>query len=158
MAYKIWLFTHIVGVIAFLGTFLLAFVAKATAERSGQPVLIAFAFKMMNWSDRRIMPWTVVLIVTSGVKLAMMAGLPMLRTGWIFWAIVAFSASGLLFLLVAPLQNRIEHHAQSHSAESFNWSSYWSQAYRWNLWAALALCATLGALALMVFKPALSSL
>lgn len=156
MTYQTWLLAHLLGVVIFLGTFLQAFVARTRSERSRQPALVAHAFASINFCDRWLMPPAVVTIVVSGWQLAKLAGWSITSTGWVFWSAVLFGASGLLFLLVEqPLQRRIESSARIREDARFNWVRHESRSRYWLLWAVLAALANLGALALMVLKPAI---
>ena len=49
----------------------------------------------------------VLLIIVTGVPLALMQDYPLLRTAWILWSLVLFAISGLAFSFrVAPLQKK----------------------------------------------------
>lgn len=159
MTYRLLLLTHLGGVVAFLATFLLAFVSKTLAERSRSPAALAHAFAAIRFSDRWIMPPAVTTIVVSGIMLARVAGLPLVRTHWVFWPAILLALSGAVFLMrVNPLQRRLEEAARQSAAHAFDWTSYRPVARSWLIWATLAFAANLLAMALMVLKPDLPGL
>ena len=96
------------------------------------------------------------LIVVLGIGTAMMAQLPILRTGWIWQSIVLLSISGLIFMWqVAPLQRRLRQLALD-AAEGKAWDAavYRRLSRRWEAWGLLAIGAPLAAVVLMIVKPA----
>src|SRR4030095_4270852 len=102
----------------------------------------------------------VVIITAAGFSAAIHGGLPLLRTGWIFWSIVLFSLSGLIFSIkVAPLQKKILHIAENNAANELSHNAYHSHLRQWETWGLIALITPLAALVMMVLKiPAQSGL
>ena len=89
------------------------------------------------------------------VAAAVLGGLPILGTGWIWQSIVLFGISGLAFMLqVAPLQRRLLALAAA-GIGSQRWAAaaYRRLSHRWELWGILAILTPLAALGLMVYKP-----
>ena len=90
-----------------------------------------------------------------GVGAAVIGGLPILGTGWIWQSIALFAVSGLAFMLqVAPLQRRLQALA-SVGAGGGPWDevAYRRLSRRWEFWGVVALVTPLAALVLMVYKP-----
>jgi uncharacterized membrane protein len=139
-------------VIAFLGNIATGLFWHAHAARTRGPVLDGIIR-----SDRIFTVPGVIAIVVTGFVAAILGDLPILRTGWIFWAIVLFSISGLIFALrVAPLQRQLRDLANAAiQSGTFDYAGYHARAIRWELWGGVALLAPLGALVLMVLKPSL---
>lgn len=157
MLYRVYLLLHLMGVILFFGGFVAALLAKAFADRAHDPRIAAHTFRMINFNDKWFTPLSVVLILVGGFGTAGIAGLPVVETGWIFWSLVLFGVSGLIFVFRAlPLQHRLERTAQTGvEANDFDWARYQRQARTWSRWAYLAFFAVLVALVLMVLQPAL---
>jgi uncharacterized membrane protein len=89
-------------------------------------------------------------------SVASKGGLPILRTGWIFWSVVLFIMSGIAFSArVAPLQKQLFELAQ---AGEFDWSRYRVLSKAWEWWGAFALLTPVVAAVLMVLKPTLPGL
>jgi uncharacterized membrane protein len=148
---------HIAGVIAFLGNIATGLFWHAHAARTRDPVLLGPVLDGIIRSDRIFTVPGVIAIVVTGFVAAILGDLPILRTGWIFWAIVLFSISGLIFALrVAPLQRQLRDLANAAvQSGAFDYAGYHARAIRWELWGGVALLAPLGALVLMVLKPSL---
>jgi uncharacterized membrane protein len=148
---------HIVAVVLFLGNIVTGLFWHAHAARRRDPALLAHTLQGIIRSDRLFTMPGVVAIIATGVAAAMIAGFPILGTGWILWSLLLFGASGVLFAVrVAPLQRQLHALAQAGAAEGgFDYAAYRSLALRWELWGAAALATPLAALVLMVLKPAL---
>ena len=130
---------------------------KAHADRSADPRIIAHTFEGIIRSDRWFTVPCVVLILIGGFGAAIKGGLPILRTGWIFWSIVLFTLSGIAFSArVAPLQKQLAALARSgSSSNAFDWALYRTLSKQWEWWGVFALATPVAATVLMVFKPAL---
>lgn len=148
---------HVVAVIAFLGNITTGLFWHAHAARTRDAAILAHTMDGIIRSDRLFTGPGVVLIIVTGVWNATQAGLPLLGTGWIRWALILFAISGLAFALrVAPLQARLRAMArQGQERGTFDYPSYHAVARRWEWWGAVALVTPLAALVLMVLKPSL---
>lgn len=159
MSYSIWKLLHIASVTLFLGNIATGLFWAAHAHRSRDLRVIASTFAGIVRSDRLFTLPGVVGITVCGIAAAMKGSLPMLSTGWIFWPIVLFSISGLVFgVAVAPLQGRIVRLARAGSPDAQTWASYAGLYRRWELWGLVALIAPAIAFAIMVLKPSLPGL
>jgi uncharacterized membrane protein len=148
---------HIAAVIAFLGNIGTGLFWHAHAAGSRDPMLLASVLDGIIRSDRIFTVPGVIAIVATGFAAAILGNFPILRTGWIFWAIVLFSVSGLIFALrVAPLQRQLRDFVNAAiQSGTFDYAGYHARAVRWEVWGGVALLAPLGALVLMVLKPSL---
>jgi uncharacterized membrane protein len=154
--YLLFKLLHITAVIAFLGNVATGLFWYEHAARARDPRLLAHVLDGVIRSDRLFTMPAVLIIVFTGVALAIQAHLPLLRTSWIVWSLVLFSISGIIFAArVAPLQRRLRALAAA-GADSgvFEHERFGALARRWQLWGVAALAAPLGALVLMVVKPA----
>ena len=147
---------HVLSVVLFLGNIITGLFWKAHADVTRDPKLQAHALAGVIRSDLYFTIPSVLAIIATGVALAMMAGLPLLGTPWIAASLAAFGLSGALFgAFLAPLQKRLLNEARG-AAAGAEWPS---PAYRrlsrtWEVVGLIAILLPLGALALMVFKPA----
>lgn len=106
--YALCKFVHLVAVVLFLGNVTLGLFWVAHAERDGDPAIIRHAMLGIIRSDRWFTLPGVALIIAGGVAAALLGHLRVLSTGWIFWSIVMFGLSGVVFgALLAPLQRKI---------------------------------------------------
>jgi len=148
---------HIVAVIAFLGNITTGLFWHIHAARTRDPRLLAHTVDGIIKSDRLFTIPGVVVIIATGVIVAVAGGFPLLRTGWILWTLVLFTLSGLMFMaFVAPLQRRLLALAQAGSGPgAFDYAGYHRVARRWEIWGGAALLTPAAGLVLMVLKPAL---
>ncbi len=148
---------HIVAVVLFLGNIITGVFWHRHAARTRDPHLLARTVEGVIRSDRLFTMPGVLVIIATGVLMAMQLGLPLLKTGWILWSLVLFAISGLLFgTQVAPLQRKLLALAQAGSSKAtFDYDAYHRVAARWELTGAIATLTPLAALVLMVMKPAL---
>jgi len=146
---------HVLAVVAFLGNITTGLFWHAHAARSRDPKLLAHTMEGIIRSDRLFTVPGVLIITAAGFALAIEGRFPILRTAWIFWAIVLFSLSGIVFgARVAPLQRRLRDLARSGASDGrFDEAAYRALARRWEIWGAVALLLPLAGLALMVLKP-----
>ncbi len=147
---------HVSAVIAFLGNITTGLFWHRHAARTGDPRILAHTMDGIIRSDRLFTVPGVLLIVASGFATAVVGGYPILRTSWILWSLVLFTASGIAFMVrVAPLQRELRALASAATGTGdFDWPRYRSLARSWEAWGAFALLTPVAALALMVLKPA----
>lgn len=151
--YQVLKLVHVVAVILFLGNIITGLFWKAHADRTRDVRFIAHTMHGIIRSDRWFTIPGVVVITISGVMAAIRAGLPLLRTGWIFWSLVAFTISGIVFAWrVAPLQKQIARLASTSEEATFDWSLYRSKSLQWEIWGAVATLTPIIAVVLMVLK------
>lgn len=148
---------HILAVVLFLGNIITGVFWKLHADRTRSPAVIANALDGVIRSDRWFTLPGVVVILVTGVWLAILAGFPILGTGWILWSLVLFGVSGALFMFfLAPDQRRMHALAvQGAASGTLDRDAYGRLSRRWEIVGVFATGAPLGALALMVIKPAL---
>jgi uncharacterized membrane protein len=147
---------HVLSVALFLGNIITGIFWKAHADATGDPRLQAHALAGIIRSDNWFTLPSVLAIIASGVVLASMAGLHLLRTDWISVSLILFGLSGLLFVVfVAPAQKKLLAIANAATAGT-EWPSadYHRVTRTWELAGLLSIALPLGALALMVFRPA----
>jgi len=154
MQYFILKALHIVSVVLFLGNIITGVFWKIHADRTGDLRARAQALDGIIQSDRVFTVPGVMLIIITGVWLAMTLHLPILGTKWILWALILFGLSGLAFaMFLGPLQKKLLANARAGLAGSWNEAEYRSLSKAWGIWGAIATAAPLVALFLMVLKP-----
>lgn len=148
---------HVLAVVLFLGNIITGVFWKLHADRTRNPAIMANALQGVIHSDRWFTIPGVALIIITGVWMAMTAGYPILGTGWIFWGLVLFVVSGLIFQIwIAPLQRQMLALVQN--GATMDWLAYKRLSRRWDISGAVATLTPLLAMCLMVFKPALLGL
>jgi len=148
---------HITAVIAFVGNITTGLFWHAHAASTRDPKLLAHTMGGIIRSDRLFTVPGVIGIIVTGVAAAIHGNFPILRTGWIFWTLILFVVSGLIFMIrVAPLQRQLRAIALTAvQSGTFEYAHYRALAVRWELWGAAALSTPVAGLALMVLKPSL---
>ena len=145
---------HIVSVVLFLGNIITGVFWKVHADLTGDLRARAQALDGIIKSDRWFTVPGVLLIIATGVTLALMAGLPLLRTFWIGGSLALFGISGAAFgIFVGPLQKKLLANARAGLAGNWNQAGYDALSKSWAAWGLVATAAPLAALFLMVMKP-----
>ena len=146
---------HVVSVVLFLGNIITGVFWKMHADSSGTLSARVQALDGIIKSDRWFTIPGVLLIVATGVSLALIGHLPLLRTYWIATSIALFGVSGVAFsMFVGPLQKRLLANARAGLAGTWNEAEYHALSRSWTLWGTIATAAPLVAVFLMVMKPA----
>jgi uncharacterized membrane protein len=146
---------HVLSVVLFLGNIITGVFWKYHADRGADLRARAQALDGIIMSDRWFTLPGVALIIITGVALAMTERLPILRTHWLFLALILFGVSGIAFqFFVAPLQKKLLANVRAGLAGQWNESEYRALSRRWQWWGAVATLTPVGSLFLMVTKPA----
>ncbi len=144
---------HIAAVIMFLGNIVTGLFWMRQAHKTGHLPVISFTMKSIITSDRWFTIPGVFIITIGGFSAAIQGGIPLLRTGWIFWPIVLFSLSGLAFAWkVVPLQRKIFLLTTVPDPGKFDQALYHSYFKQWGSWGLVALLTPLTAMVMMVLK------
>ena len=155
-AYLLLKMIHVMAVIIFLGNIITGLFWMHHAKRSGNLPLISHTMKGIIKSDQWFTIPGIVIIVAGGFSAAIHGHYPLLKTGWIFWSLVAFTLSGIAYSWkVAPLQQRIYKMTREEKPgekENFSWEEFHRQYKSWEFWGAVALITPLAALVMMILK------
>lgn len=151
--YVLFKLIHIIAVIIFLGNIFTGLFWMKQANHTRDTAIISFTMHTIIRSDRWFTVPGVIIITAGGMAAALHADTPILRTGWIFWPLVLFSLSGIVFSWkLVPLQKKIRQYTSREEKNHFNWTSYDSLFARWEAWGLIALLAPVAALVMMVLK------
>lgn len=147
---------HVAAVVAFLGNITTGLFWHRHAARTRDPRILAHTMDGIIRSDRIFTVPGVVTITLFGFLGAIHGNFPIIRTGWIFWTIVLFALSGIVFMArVSPLQRKLRAMAAAgaQAGGSFDYAAYHAVTRQWEAWGSVALFAPLVGMALMVLKP-----
>lgn len=150
--YTVFKFLHILGVVLLLGNVTASAVWKVFANRTKNPAVIAFAQKLVTYTDWSLTLGGAVFIAGGGYGMVLIAALDPMAS-WLLWGQVLFAASGVVWLTkLIPLQM-----AQAKSASHFESSSeidsgYWRLCRSWIIWGAVATVPLVFATYVMVAK------
>jgi len=160
LLYLIFKTLHVLSAIVFLGNITTGLLWKRRADRTRDVRIVRHVAEGIIVADRRFTIPGVIGLVVFGFGAAGVGGLPLLRTGWILWAVVLFILSGVVFMAgLVPIQRRLAAVAASgEQAGTMDWGAYERLSRAWDAWGAVALLAPVLAAILMIFKPALPAL
>ncbi len=152
MNYDIAKFLHITGVAMLMGNITVTAIWKFYADRDGRPSVLAFAQKLVTYTDWSMTVWGVVLIMGGGYYMVLKTGMP-LTQGWLLWSQIHFVLAGLIWLfLIVPIQIK-----QARLARGFTGSDvgdeYRALSRRWLTWGLISTVPLVVATWLMVAKP-----
>ena len=154
MAYLLLKSLHVISVVLFLGNVITGIFWKIHADLSGDLRARAQALDGIIKSDKVFTVPGVLLIIVTGVALALVGKLPILGTPWILWSLVLFGVAGATFgARVGPLQKKLLSNVRAGLAGSWSEPEYQALSRSWQLWGIVATGAPLLALFLMVLKP-----
>lgn len=154
MTRRLLLLGHLLGAVLFYGNLILAWALYLRGRRVREPAVLAHLYALMNLADRWLTPVSVVLLLGTGLAAARLLALPLVGTPWIIWSLVAFGASGLVFLgRLLGLQRSLEHAAAAGAAgQPFDPAAFRALTRRWAVWAALGCSLAAVPLVLMVLR------
>lgn len=159
MMYLIWKLIHIASVIIFLGNIITGLFWAMRAHKSKDFKLIASTFQGIRKSDKYYTFPGIIGITAAGIMAAIHGHIPILSTGWIFWSIILFTLSGLLFsIYVGPLQRKIFNVTESSANPESDWQEYEKMFKQWELWGFWATATPIIATVIMVLKPNLPAM
>ena len=152
---------HLLAVVAFLGNIATGLFWMRFAVKTNDVKIIQHTALGIIRSDRLFTIPGVLIITAGGFFAAIYAGIPLLRTGWIFWPIILFTFSGLFFAYkVAPLQSKMKKHLDSCiQNNNYQAENFMMLLKQWELWAFLAVATPVISFFMMILKwPVLSPL
>ena len=141
---------HLIGVVLFLGNITVGVFWKAYADRSKNPVIMAYTMDGIIRADRLFTIPGILILLIGGFGAAGVGGIPILSTGWILWSLIALILSGLAFGPLSRTQRQL-----AAAAKSSNIQEYERLSKGWNLWGSIALLLPAIAFVFMILKPAL---
>jgi uncharacterized membrane protein len=149
---------HLLAVVAFLGNIVTGLFWMKFARKTNDIRIIHHTAAGIIASDRLFTIPGVIIITAGGFASAIYGGIPLLRTGWIFWPIILFSLSGLFFAFkVVPLQVRMRKRLETE--EGFSWKEFDAIVRHWEFWGFMAVITPVISFFMMILKwPVLSPL
>lgn len=145
---------HLLGVILFLGNIIVTGWWKMMADRTRNPVIIAFAQHQVTLTDWVFTVGGVVLVLAGGIGNALLHDMDYLRTYWLAWGTWLFIASGIVWAVVLiPVQIAQERMAKQFANGGEIPARYWRLGRLWIVFGTLATLLPMINLYWMVFKP-----
>jgi uncharacterized membrane protein len=152
---------HVLAVVAFLGNIVTGLFWMKFARKTNDIRIIHHTAKGLIASDKLFTIPGVLIITAAGFYAAIYGGIPLLRTGWIFWSIILFTLSGLFFSFrVAPLQGKMRKHLEKEDGnKEYVFKDFDVLLRKWEFWGFMAVLTPLISFFMMILKwPVLSPL
>lgn len=148
-------FIHVLGVVLFLGNIIVSAVWKTQADRTGNPVVIAFACRLVNMTDLLFTAFGSALIVIGGIGLFHATGISISDSPHLTIGIGLFGMAAMLWVTgLLPLQIYMSKlAAKTVSAGETNMPAKYERSRKlWNIIGGIAVLLPLGALYFMIFR------
>ena len=152
---------HVLAVVAFLGNIVTGLFWMRFARKTNDIRIIYHTAKGLIASDKLFTIPGVLIITAAGLYAAIYGGVPLLRTGWIFWPILLFTLSGLFFSFrVAPLQGKMRRALEKVTGEQVLETGGFDKLLKqWEFWGFMAVITPIISFFMMILKwPILSPL
>jgi uncharacterized membrane protein len=151
--YAVFKTLHVIGVALLIGNVTVTAFWKTVADRTGDPRLVAFAQRLVTYTDWFFTLGGIVLIIVGGYGAAYAIGLDLFRTSWMVEGQLLFLASGVIWLgLLVPAQMGQARQAREFSRGAPVPRSYWRLGRRWLAWGIAATVPPVAATYVMVAK------
>jgi len=145
---------HLLGVVLFLGNIIITGWWKTMADRTKNPVIIAFAQRQVTLTDWIFTVGGVVLVLAGGIGNALLHDMDYLHTYWLAWGTWLFVASGIIWTVVLiPVQIAQDKMAKQFANGGEIPARYWQLGRLWIVFGTLATLLPMINLYWMVFKP-----
>jgi len=144
---------HIFGAMLFLGNIIVSAVWKLMANRTREPVVVAFGQRLISMTDYVFTVTGAAILVVTGHFMATRFG-PIADIDWIRWGWYLLIGSGAIWVFILiPLQI-----VQSRMAEQFSQGGaiparYWTLGRIWGVFGIIATLLPMANLYIMVAKP-----
>lgn len=138
----------------FLGNIIMTGWWKVMADRTRHPAIVAFAQRQVTITDFIFTAGGSTLIFITGITNAILYDMDYLNVPWLFWGIVFFSISGLIWVFILiPIQIKQARMAKQFAQTEQIPDNYWHLSKLWIIFGTLATLLPLANLYWMVFKP-----
>jgi len=150
----LWLFLHIAGCVLFLGNIVTAAFWKVRADLKGDPAEIHHTVKNVMLADAVFTLPSLLLIIVSGMVMAVQAGYGMSGMSWLTASLVLFGVTGILWAgILIPLQKGMIRHSLQSVKDGGISASYKRVSTYWAVGGTIATLLPFVILYLMVSKP-----
>jgi uncharacterized membrane protein len=145
---------HLLGVIMFLGNLVITGWWKLKADRTRNPVIVAFAQRQAMVSDRLFAGGGLLLMLLGGPGNVMQHHLDFLHIFWLKWGFWLFVAVGMAWgAILVPLQIAQNRMARQFAQGGEIPARYWKLQRLWKEFSLLVMLLVLLSVYWMVFKP-----
>jgi len=145
---------HIIGAVLFLGNIIITGWWKIMANRTHNPIIIAFAQRQVTLTDFVFTAGGSTLLFTAGIANIIIYDINIMQTNWILWGLALFTLSGVIWAaILIPIQIKQAREAKTFTAETVISDAYWRREMIWYILGLAAIVLPLMSLIFMVLKP-----
>jgi uncharacterized membrane protein len=145
---------HIFGAILFLGNIIVTAWWKVMADRTGNPIIIAFAQRQVTLTDFVFTAGGVTIVLVAGLANVLLHGLDLFGTYWLSTGFWIFQLSGAIWVAVLiPIQYKQAQLAKVFTHGGTIPERYWQLNRQWYIWGIIDTLIPLSVVYWMVFKP-----
>ena len=154
LAFSLFKFAHIVGIVLLLGNITVTAVWKVFADRTSDTAIIAFGQRMVTGTDFGLTLPGIVLTIIGGYGAMYEARYDFPGPPWLMWSQICFVAAGVIWLgVLIPIQARQARMARQFASATQVPVEYRALARRWLAWGLVATVPLIAALYFMIDKP-----
>ena len=145
---------HILGIILFIGNIIITGWWKFMADRTKNPVIIAFAQHQVTLTDYIFTLGGVLLVLGTGMGNAIFYNMDYFSIKWLAWGYWLFIISGIIWLVILiPVQIKQAKMAKIFAITLKIPENYWRLGNIWYIFGVLATIIPMLNIYWMVFKP-----
>lgn len=150
---SLWLTLHLIGVILLVGNISTAAFWKVRADLSKDPKVILSTVKNVMLADYVFTIPGLVLIIVSGIVMAVQENLPMSGLNWLTLSLVLFAFTGIIWsVILIPLQRGMIRHITQCLASGIISKAYQQASRNWAVFGIASTLLPIVILYLMVSK------
>jgi len=154
LAFSLFKFAHIVGIVLLLGNITVTAVWKVFADRTSDTAIIAFGQRMVTGTDFGLTLPGIVLTIIGGYGAMYEARYDFPGPAWLMWSQICFVAAGVIWLgVLIPIQVRQARMARQFASAAQIPVEYRALARRWLAWGLVGTVPLIAALYFMIDKP-----
>lgn len=145
----LWLFIHLAGVVLSVGNIIVTAFWKLRADYQKDPTLIHHSVKNVMLADYVFTLPGTILILVSGLVMAVKADMPMAGFNWLTLSLIIFGITGALWLFILiPVQRKMIKQSLKMVENQEKETDYQRSS---NLWAIIGVIATILPVVIMYF-------
>ncbi|WP_028778070.1 DUF2269 family protein [Shimazuella kribbensis] len=149
-----WLFLHLTGALLSIGNFIVTAFWKIRADRKKNPTIIHNTVKNVMLADYVFTLPGTILILVSGLVMAVKAHLPMSGFNWLTLSLILFGITGALWLfLLIPLQRKMIQISAQLIENNQVEAEYKRVSFFWAVFGIIATVLPIGIMFIMLSKP-----
>jgi uncharacterized membrane protein len=154
IAFSVFKFAHIIGIVLLLGNITVTAVWKVFADRTLDARIVAFGQRMVTGTDFGLTLPGIVLTIIGGYGAMYEARYDFPGPSWLIWSQLCFVVAGVVWLgVLIPIQVRQARMARQFANSAQIPAEYRSLSRRWLAWGLIATVPLIAALYFMIDKP-----